>query len=133
MLTHAATHPTPSDQTARFHSARFRKERRHNRFTLQFPVRLSFPVEGAIRELDTMSKNVGACSVLLQAQDSVPVHTPVSLTMTVRGVRAGRPILLLGDGEVVRVERLAKGAGFALAIACDRPIAEMETDFSAAS
>jgi hypothetical protein len=33
---------------------------------------------------------------------------------------------------VVRVEPLSSGAGFALAIACDRPITEMENDFSAA-
>jgi hypothetical protein len=46
--------------------------------------------------------------------------------MDVRGPRLRRPVRLLGEGEVVRVERLEAGAGFAIAIECRRPIAEIE-------
>ncbi len=102
------------------------KERRYRRFDLQFPVCLSFPCGGAIRELATVSKNVSSGGVLLKADDQIPPHTQVNLTMEVRGAWSRRPVRLLGEGEVVRVERLEAGAGFAIAIECKRPIAEIQ-------
>jgi hypothetical protein len=78
-----------------FQPVRYQKERRHHRFRLQLPVLLSVPSNGAVREVEATSKNVSTCSVLLQANDSVPLHTQVNLTMTVRSA-ACRPILLLG-------------------------------------
>ncbi|MGA7908114.1 MAG: hypothetical protein WCA16_11970 [Candidatus Sulfotelmatobacter sp.] len=116
-----------------YQAACYQRGRRHQRFDLQFPVRLTFAVNGVVRELEAVSQNVSTCSLLLRASGSVPLHTQVNLTMTVRGEQVCRPILLLGQGEVVRVQSLGNGAGFALAIACDRPITEMETDRAAAS
>jgi len=103
-----------------------RTQRRHRRFDLQFPVSLSFPAEGAVRELAGISRNISIGGVLLRVDDPVPIRTRVSLTMAVQDPRLRHPIRLLGKGKVVRVERLDSGAGFAIAIACKRPLTEVE-------
>lgn len=46
--------------------------------------------------------------------------------MNVVGPRFQRPVRLSGEGEVVRVESLGPGAGFAIAVQCKRPIEEIE-------
>ncbi|MGA8763551.1 MAG: hypothetical protein WB562_11860 [Candidatus Sulfotelmatobacter sp.] len=127
MLAHEVT-----NSQVQYQSARDQRERRHRRFDLQFPVCLSFASNGTVYEVEAMSENVSTCSLLLQANDSVPLHTSVRLMLTVHGQWSGRPIVLLGQGEVVRAEPLRGGSGFALAIACNRPIAEMDNDLLAA-
>jgi len=103
------------------------RERRYRRFDLQFPVRLTFPSSGRVHKLNAVSSNVSIGGLLLRAKDSPPAeHTRVSLTMDVQSSRLRRPFRLLGEGEVVRVERLESGAGFAIAIECKQPITEME-------
>jgi hypothetical protein len=102
------------------------RERRYRRFDLQFPVRLTFPSSGAVHKLNAISSNVSIGGLLLRAKDSPPAHTRVSLTLDVQSSRLRRPFRLLGEGEVVRVERLESGAGFAIAIECKQPITEME-------
>jgi hypothetical protein len=111
--------------------AAHRKERRHRRFDLEFPVSLTFPTGGAVRELAGVSRNISIGGVLLRVVDAVPVRTRVSLTMAVEDPRLRHPIRLLGKGKVVRVERLESGAGFAVAIECKRPITEVETHLPA--
>jgi hypothetical protein len=108
-----------------------RKERRHRRFDLQFPVSLNFSSGGAVRELAGISSNVSIGGLLLKVNDPVPVRTRVSLTMAVEDPWRRRPIQLLGKGAVVRVERLGSGAGFALAIECKRPITEVKSHLPA--
>jgi hypothetical protein len=108
-----------------------RKERRHRRFDLQFPVSLNFWSGGAICELAGLSRNVSIGGLLLKVNDPVPVRTQVSLTMAVHDPRLRRPIQLLSEGAVVRVERLESGAGFAIAIECKRPITEIEDNLPA--
>ncbi|MGA8527041.1 MAG: PilZ domain-containing protein [Candidatus Sulfotelmatobacter sp.] len=103
-----------------------RKERRHRRFDLQFPVSLSFPTGGAVREIAGVSTNISVSGVLLRVDDPVPVRTRVSLMMAVQDPRLRHPVRLLGKGKVVRVERLETGTGFAVAIECKRPITEVE-------
>ena len=109
------------------------RERRYRRFDLQFPVHLSFPSAGSVGELHTTSRNVSIGGLLLKANDSLPQHTQVSLIIEVKAPRLRRPIRLLGDGEVVRVEQLEPGAGFAIAIECKHPMAEIENHLPAAS
>jgi hypothetical protein len=46
--------------------------------------------------------------------------------MDLQGPRLRRPVRLLGDGEVVRLERFESDAGFAIAIEYKRSITEME-------
>ena len=109
------------------------RERRYRRFDLQFPVHVAFPSAGTVRELDTISRNVSIGGLLVKANDSLPPETQVSLTIEVKGPRLRRPVLLVGKGQVVRVERLEAGAGFAIAIECKRPIAEIENHLPATS
>jgi PilZ domain len=108
------------------------RERRHRRFDLQFPVLLNFPSGGKVRELRTISRNVSIGGLLLKATDSLPPKTEVSFTIEVMGPRLRHPIRLQGEGQVVRVEQLETGAGFAFAIECKHPIAEIEDHFPAA-
>jgi hypothetical protein len=103
-----------------------RKQRRHRRFDLEFPVALSFPSGGGVRELAGISRNISIGGLLLRVHDPVPIRTRVSLTMAVEDPRLRHPIRLLGKGKVVRMERLESGAGFAVAIECKRPITEVE-------
>lgn len=107
------------------------RERRHRRFDLQFPVLLSFPSSGQVRELRAISRNVSIGGLLLKAADSPPQKTEVSFAIEVMGPRLPHPIRLLGKGQVVRVEQLETGAGFAFAIECKHPIAEIENHLSA--
>jgi hypothetical protein len=109
-----------------------RRERRHRRFDLQFPVFLNFSSGGAVRELAGLSSNVSIGGLLLKVDDPVPVRTEVSLKMDVHDPRLRRPVQLLGKGAVVRVERLKSGAGFAIAIECKRPITEIDDHLPAA-
>lgn len=114
-----------------FHSP-YPKERRFRRFDLQFPVCLSFPSAGVVRELKTISKNVSVGGLLLKANDFLPPQTEVSLTIEVKDPRLRRPVRLTGEGQVVRVERLETDEGFAIAIECRRPIAEIQNHLPAA-
>ena len=104
----------------------YSKERKYRRFDLRFPVFLSYPLAGVVRELETVSKNVSVGGLLVTANDQIPLRTPVSLTMNVVGRRLRRSVRLSGEGEVVRVESLGPGAGFAIAVECIRPIQEIE-------
>jgi len=102
------------------------RERRFRRYNLEFPVSLSFSADGQTHELETMSKNVSTGGVLLRASKLVPLHTAVALTMQVKGSSARRPIQLMAEGEVVRVEGSGAESGFAIAIECRHPITELE-------
>ena len=100
--------------------------RKHRRFDLRFPVSLSFAANGVPRALDAISKNVSVGGVLVEAGDQVPLRTQVSWTMNVVGPRSRRPVVLLGEGEVVRVESIGSGTGFVIAVKCREPITEIE-------
>lgn len=108
-------------------------ERRYRRFDLQLPVRLSFPLDGTERKVETISKNVSVGGLLLKTSDSIPVHAQVNLTMDVQTVGALHPVRLTSEGEVIRVESAGPAGGFTVAIECKRPIKEIERRFSAAS
>jgi len=71
--------------------------------------------------------------LLLKTGAQVPPHTRVNWSMQVSGPRARRAVRLLGEGEVVRVQALGPGAGFAVAVQCDKPITEIGKHLSAAS
>jgi hypothetical protein len=113
------------------HAGPYQRARRYRRFDLQFPVHVTFPSAGTVREHDAISRNVSIGGLLLKANDSLPPETQVSLTIEVKGPRLRRPVRLVGEGQVVRVERLQIGTGFAIAIECKRPIAEIENHLPA--
>jgi hypothetical protein len=112
--------------------AGYAQERRYRRFNLQFPVRLSFPIGGTVREVAATSRDISIGGVLLQAGDPVPLRTRVSLAVDVASPWSGRSVRLLGEGEVVRMEPLGTRAGYVIAVACSQPIIEMEDYLSAA-
>jgi hypothetical protein len=109
------------------------KQRRFRRFDLQFPVCVSFPAGEAVRTLQAVSENVSIGGLLLKTAAQVPPHTRVNLSMEVSGPRARRSVRLMGEGEVIRVQELGPGAGFAVAVQCDKPITEIGRHLSAAS
>ena len=121
--------PEATNSTADYAAVRYQKPRRHQRFDLQFPVRLSFAVRRTMREIEATTLNVSACSLLARVKDPIALHTPVRLMMTVQ-VRAPRTIFLWGEGKVVRLEKIGR-TGFAVAISCEQPIIELENDLPA--
>ena len=104
----------------------YSKERRYRRYNLELPVSLSFSAGGQTRLLRTTSKNVSIGGLLLRTKDRVPLHTSVNLAMQVQSPLCRRPLRLLGEGEVVRIERSDAEGGFAIAIECKHPITELE-------
>lgn len=109
----------------------YAKQRRHRRFTLQVPVRVTFSYQGILQNIATISRNVSVGGLLLEAVDPIPLRASVSLKMNLPSL-SGRAILLAAEGRVVRVESSAPDATFAIAIECKRPITEMTDRFSMA-
>ncbi len=114
-------------------SVAYQRQRRHRRYALQFPVLMRFAAGRKVCELDGISQNVSLGGLLLKVGDQLPLHTQVSWTMRLNRRRSRRPIQILGEGEVVRIEPLTHGSGFAVAIECKKPITEMDDQLSAAS
>ena len=104
----------------------YQPERKHRRFSIRYPVQVRFPLGNAISGLQAVSNNVSLGGVLLEADSPIPQHCDVSFIMTVREHHVVGPIQLIGEGEVVRVERHLSGAGFAIAVRCNRPISQLE-------
>lgn len=102
-----------------------RPERKYRRFAIRYPVLVKFPFGNAISGLQAVSNNVSLGGVLLEADSPIPQHCDVSFIMTVREHDVVGPIQLVGEGEVVRVERLS-GTGFAIAVRCKAPISQLE-------
>lgn len=111
-----------SDAARRPHT----RERKYRRFALRYPVQVKFPLGKSLSELQTLSRNLSLGGLLLEAVSPIPQHSPVSFTITVNEGEVVRPIQLIGEGKVVRVEPQASGAGFAIAVECNRPISEMQ-------
>lgn len=109
----------------------YQVERKYRRFSLSYPVRVKLHLENSDSELEAVTKNVSIGGLLLEAASSIPQHSFVSFVMTVEGGHIARPIKLLGDGEVVRVEGSGAGSRFAIAVKCAQPIAQMEEHLAA--
>jgi hypothetical protein len=107
-------------------------ERKYRRFDLHLPVSLRFPWGTTAREMTGVSKNVSMGGLLVQATGEIPLRTKVRLTMNVLGPRSRRAVRIRGQGEVVRVEPLGTGAGFAIAVKCNRPLTEIQSQLPAA-
>jgi len=99
-----------------------RRERKHRRFWVNYPVQVKFHLQNAISELQAVTKNVSVGGLLLETASSIPQHCPVDFVMTLQGGSLLHPIRVVGEGEVVRVEAHGPGAGFAIAIKYKRDI-----------
>jgi len=100
--------------------------RKYRRFSLCYPIRVKFHFGDSVSELQAVSKNVSIGGFLLETASPIPQHCPVSFIMTLHGGPVIRPIQVVGEGEVVRVEPHGPGARFAIAVKCKRPISQMQ-------
>ena len=102
------------------------QQRKHRRFSLQYPVRLKVHSAGSMMELDAMSRNISIGGLLLETSSMIPQHTPVSFVMTVQSPLVVRPIQFVGEGKVVRIDGTAPAQVFAIAVECERPITRID-------
>ena len=51
----------------------------------------------------------------------------MTFIMSIQGEQAVRPIRLVGEGEIVRVERNAANATFSIAIKCKDPVSQLDS------
>jgi hypothetical protein len=102
------------------------ERRKYRRFWLRYPVLVEFSSGNAICKVQTVSRNVSIGGLLLESSSVLPQSQPLSFTLTVEGGLIVRPIKLLGEGKVVRVEPHLPGAGFAIAVECTHPMTQME-------
>ena len=113
-------------------SAHF-KQRKYRRFNLRYPVLVRFQHGHLAAEIETTSKNVSIGGLLLQATSEIPQHTAVKFTMTIQGGPVVRPIRVIGEGKVVRVERGSREQEFAIAVQCLSPVTQIRQCLPAAS
>ena len=98
------------------------EKRKHRRFSVSYPVHVKWHLEGRVSELQAVTKNVSICGFLLETTSIIPQYCLVDFIMTLHGAPVIRPIQVTGKGEVVRVEPHGPGAGFAVAIKCEREL-----------
>src|ERR1700722_16950363 len=102
------------------------KSRRYRRFNLEFPVRMKVQSRSFAAEIEGVSKNVSVGGLLVRSAGMIPENTLVSFILSVHGERAVRPINLMGEGEVVRVESEDADATFVMAVKCKAPVIQLE-------
>jgi len=99
-----------------------RPERKHRRFLASYPVKVKFYLEDKVFEFETITTNVSVGGLLLRTVSPVPQHCFVDFVMTVHGGSLVRPIRVVGEGEIVRVQPHRRTPGFDVAIKCKRAI-----------
>ena len=102
------------------------KRRQYPRYNLDFPVRVMFQAGAMPKEIETISKNVSLGGLLVRSASTIPQDTLVTFVLSVHGEHGVRPIHLLGEGEIVRVEPDGAGETFAVAIRCKHPVTQLE-------
>ncbi len=111
------------------------QERKHRRFSLQYPVRLKIYSADSIVELEAISRNISIGGLLLETSLMIPQNAAVSFRMIVRTPQAARPIQFVGEGKVVRVDaRVTEKPAekmFAIAVECARPISRTDEPLAA--
>jgi hypothetical protein len=82
--------------------------------------------ESPATEIEAVSKNVSVGGLLVRSAFMIPQHTAVSFVLSVHGEKAVRPIHLMGEGEIVRVESEEAGTAFVMAVKCKAPVTQLE-------
>ncbi len=100
--------------------------RKYRRFALEFPVRMKFQSGSATAEIEAVSQNVSVGGLLVRSALPIPQHTPVTFILSVHGKQSVRPVHLMGEGEVVRVEGGEAEATFMMAVKCNAPVTQLE-------
>jgi PilZ domain-containing protein len=100
--------------------------RNNRRFELEFPARLKFVIGSSSSEIEAVSKNVSLGGLLLRSALPVPQHIPVTFVLSIHGKESIRPIHLMGEGEIVRVEINEADRAFMIAVRCKTPLSQLE-------
>jgi hypothetical protein len=100
-------------------------ERRYRRFKLRYPVHLLFRSGELISEVDGVSRDASIGGLLVESPVPIPQHRAVNFVISLTG-RTVRPVELIGEGRVVRVERSEAAGEFTVAIECNKPITQIE-------
>ena len=103
-----------------------RQERQYRRFKLSCPVHVEFHSGEIISRTDTVSRNVSAGGLLLDAPILIPQGSSVSFIMILRSGQFVQSIKLVGQGEVMRVEACGPEPEFGIAVKCTSPITQIE-------
>lgn len=105
------------------------QQRKHRRFELRYPVNVKFAQGSSVSEMRAVSNDISVGGLLLEAESRIPQNCDVSFTVMVKGHHVVGPTKIVGEGQVVRVEPHRSGAGFAIALRCERPISKLEDYF----
>ena len=100
--------------------------RKYRRFNLEFPVTMKVQFGSEATEFEAVSQNVSVGGLLVRSTGVIPQNTPVTFILSVHGEQAVRPIHLIGEGEVVRVECEEVNATFVMAVKCKAPVTQLE-------
>lgn len=84
-------------------------------------LRVKARSSGIVSEINGISRNLSIGGVLLETESIIPQDSHVSFTVAVRDDRIVRPTVLVGEGMVVRIERISNGA-FRIALECTNPM-----------
>jgi hypothetical protein len=77
-------------------------------------------------DIDVVSRNISLGGLLVRSATLIPPDTAVTVTLCVYGKAAVRPVHLLGEAHVVRIEQGEKEASFGVAMQCNAPLVELE-------
>jgi hypothetical protein len=106
------------------------RERKYRRFKLEYPLRLLFRVGEQIAEIDAVSRDVSIGGLLLECPIWIPQGSEVNFVISLRA-RTFRSVELMGEGRVVRIQKVRAGIAFMIAIECKNPITQMENHLPA--
>jgi hypothetical protein len=101
------------------------QERRYRRFKLRYPVHLLFRSGELISEVDAISRDASIGGLLVESPTPIPQCSLVNFVIRLSG-RTHRPVDLMGEGRVVRVEHAKAEPEFVVAIECNNPITQIE-------
>jgi hypothetical protein len=102
------------------------RRRKYRRFELEFPVNIKFSSGSEVTNIDAVSKNISVGGLLARSATSIPEDTAVTFILSVYGKAAVRPVRLLGEGYVVRIEPGEKESTFGVAMRCNAPLVQLE-------
>ncbi len=100
--------------------------RNYRRFELAFPVRLKYQTGSTTTEIDGVSKNISLGGLLVRSASPIPAETAVTFVLSVHAKHALRPVHLMGEGQVIRMEQEEAEEGFAVAVKCNAPFIDLE-------
>ena len=100
--------------------------RKYRRYSLEYPVRITLHSNGLNYEVETISKNISVGGLLVRSASPMTERAPVTFEISLHGEGGVRPIHLVGEGEVVRVELNGSAGVYSIALQCTLPITQLE-------